>query len=66
MSRRQANFVQADIARAIRAAQAAGPTWFIEVLPGGTIRIAQSLAADRAPPGRDPHSALAPDKEWRL
>jgi hypothetical protein len=66
MSRRAANFVQADISRAIRAAQSAGPTWFIEVLPGGTIRIAQSLAADRVPPGREPPAALAPDKNWRL
>jgi hypothetical protein len=66
MSRRPANFVQADISRAIRAAQAAGPGWFIEVLPGGTIRIAQSLAADRAPPGREPQAGLAPEHNWRL
>jgi hypothetical protein len=59
MSRRAANFVQADIARAIRAAQAAGPSWFIEVLPGGTIRIAQSLLADRPSPGHDPEPRFA-------
>ena len=66
MSRRAASITQADVARAIRAAQAAGPKWFIEVLPGGTIRIAQSLLADRAPPGREPQAGLAPEHDWRL
>ena len=35
MPRRGASITQADIARALRAAQAAGPKWYVEILPGG-------------------------------
>jgi hypothetical protein len=65
VSRRAAHFVQADVARALRAAKQAGPEWFIEILPGGTIRVAQSLAQDRVP-GRDPLAGLAREHDWRL
>ena len=62
MSRRAAHFVQADVARALRAAKQAGPEWFIEILPGGTIRVAQSLPQDR----RDQQAGLAREHNWRL
>ncbi|MCX5513740.1 hypothetical protein C3941_13650 [Kaistia algarum] len=39
MSRRAANFVQADVSRALRAAKAAGDGWRVDILPGGVISI---------------------------
>lgn len=38
MSRRPANFVQADVTRVLRAAQQAGPDWRVEI-EGGVIRV---------------------------
>lgn len=39
MSRRAANIIQADVARALRAAKAAGDGWRVDILPGGIISI---------------------------
>jgi hypothetical protein len=41
MSRTPARFTQADVSRALRAAQSAGPTWQVEILHDGTIRLTQ-------------------------
>jgi hypothetical protein len=41
MSRKAASFTQADAARALRAAQQAGPNWNIEI-EGGVIRFVRS------------------------
>lgn len=45
MSRRPANFIQADVARALRAAQQVGPEWQVEI-EGSCIRLrrAETLA----------------------
>jgi hypothetical protein len=52
MSRRAASFTQADVARALRAAQQVAPGKFrIEIAPGGVIRIAP--AADGAAKARE-------------
>lgn len=40
MPRRAASITQADVARALRAAQSAGPTWRVEIV-GGMIRLVQ-------------------------
>jgi hypothetical protein len=65
MSRRRANITQADIARALRAAQSAGPAWRVEIAPGGMIRLVQGEAStgnmDRS---RD--VPLDEAKDWRL
>ena len=65
MSRTAARVTQADVARALRAAQQAGPAWRVEIATDGVIRIVQgdrpgsaAAAASDAP--------LAPAKEWRL
>lgn len=39
MSRRPARCTEADLKRAIKAAQAVGKDWAVEVLPDGTIRL---------------------------
>lgn len=39
MSRRPATITQADVARALRAAKAAGDGWRVDILPGGVISI---------------------------
>ena len=49
MSRRAARVTQADVARVIRAAQAAGPAWRVEVLPDGVIRAVQGEAPKSEP-----------------
>jgi hypothetical protein len=48
MTRRPATFVQADIARAARAAKQLGPEWRVEI-EGGIIRLIQS-PSDRPSP----------------
>jgi len=58
MSRRPALVTQADVARALRAAQAAGPAWRVEI-EGGIIRLVQSSPFDRPPPERDPESQFS-------
>jgi phage I-like protein len=55
MSRTPARFTQADVARALRAAQSAGPAGRVEILPDGTIRLIQGApeaalqSTDRSP-----------------
>ena len=39
---------QADVARALRAAQSAGPMWRVEI-DGGVIRLVQGVSARAAP-----------------
>ena len=66
MSRRPASVTQADVARALRAAQQAGPSWRVEI-EGGIIRMVQGpppAASD--PPFALPRDALAPEEKWRL
>ena len=43
MSRRAPSFTQADIARALRAAQQTGPQWCVEIVPGVGIRLFPGL-----------------------
>jgi len=54
MSRRHAHFVQADIARACRAAKQLGAEWYVEIQPGGVIRVAQAPTDRPVPAGREP------------
>ena len=46
MSRGPANFIEADVARALRAAQQAGPDWRVEI-EGGVILLMQTEARRR-------------------
>ena len=39
MPNRPARFTTADLRRALKAAEQAGPEWFVDVLPDGTIRL---------------------------
>ena len=43
MPNRPARFTTADLRRALKAAGQAGPEWFVDVLPDGTIRIKRSV-----------------------
>lgn len=64
MSRRAASFTQADVARAIRAAEQVKPGAFEVsiVAPDGTvIRVAPRQDETRSPP-----VPVAPEKDWRL
>jgi hypothetical protein len=58
--RRAAAVTQADIARALRAAKAAGDDWRIEIAPNGVISI---LRGEIPPAGVLP---VAPKREWIL
>ena len=57
MPRTPARVTQADIARALRAAQAAGGVWSVVLLPDGTIRLTQEpvqpAQAAPTPPRRE-------------
>ena len=66
MSRRPALVTEADIRRAAKVAKSLGETWFVEISKDGAIRLAQSLAQDRAPGGHDPQAGLAREHDWRL
>jgi hypothetical protein len=65
MSMRAARVTQADISRAIRAADQAGSKRIVEITPDGTIRI---VPADLSPKvtGAPWRSSLAPEKDFRL
>lgn len=66
MSRRPANIVQADINRALRAAQQAGLAWRVEI-EGKVIRLVQGPPSAEAPPEPPtPESLLAPEERWHL
>lgn len=66
MSRRPANIVQADISRALRAAQQAGPAWRVEI-EGKVIRLVQGPPpADPPPEPPTPENPLAPEERWHL
>ena len=66
MSRRPATITQADVARVLRAAQQAGPSWHVEIV-GGIIRMVQGLPpAASNPLPAPPKNVLAPDEKWRL
>jgi hypothetical protein len=47
MSRRPARFTEADVHRALKAAERAGPDWRVEVLPDGTIRLQRQSTATK-------------------
>jgi hypothetical protein len=53
MPNRPARFTKADLRRAVQIAKEEGPEWFVEILPDGTIRIAQ---------GRPPETPPEPDE----
>ena len=66
MSRRAAAFTQADVARALRAAEQVKPGAFEVsiVAPDGTmIRVAPRLHESEQ---RSPPVPVAPEKDWRL
>ena len=66
MSRRPANVTQADVTRALRAAQQAGLTWRVE-MDGKVIRLVQApLAANDPQRLQPPESPLASEEKWRL
>jgi hypothetical protein len=66
MSRRLANVVQADISRALRAAQQAGLAWRVEI-EGKVIRLVQGPpSADLAPEPPTPKNPLVPEDRWHL
>jgi putative DNA primase/helicase len=59
--RRAAKVTQACVARALRAAQSAGPGWRVEIMPDGIIRLIQGeLPSDRpSPNGSEPEPRFA-------
>ncbi len=63
MPRRPASVTQADIARALRAAKAAGDDWCVEIQPGGVIRITREANKGQRAPSAEP---TPPKREWRL
>jgi hypothetical protein len=65
MSRRPANITQADVARALRAAQQAGLTWRVEI-EGKLIRLVQGPPSDAPPEPPTPENTLAPELKWQL
>lgn len=48
MPRRAALVTQADIARALRAAEQAGAEWAVEIMKDGTIRLVRADSGSRA------------------
>lgn len=46
---RRADFKEANLRRALRAADKSGPQWSVEVTPEGSIRFVQAERAARAP-----------------
>jgi hypothetical protein len=65
MSRRAAKVTQADVARVLRAAQSAGPTWRVEVTPDGIIRLVQGEFSPQST-ARSASVPVAHEKDWRL
>jgi hypothetical protein len=59
MSRRAAKVTQDEIARALKAAAARGPTWRVKITPDGSIELWQSDSAPEKP--QEP--PLAPARE---
>ena len=53
-----ARFTTADLRRALKAAEQAGPEWFVDVLPDGTIRMKQGVP--EKPPERRERIVLYP------
>ncbi len=68
MSRRAATFTQADVARALRAAQQVGPDWQI-VVESGAIRIfrgeTRTAFTDKIVE-EPPREEEAPELKWKL
>jgi hypothetical protein len=65
MSRRPASFLEADVRRALSAAQKAGGRWRVEIVPGGLIRLVQDDQPAQ-PAGREQQAGLAREHDWRL
>lgn len=61
MSRRAAKITQADVARALRAAQSAGPSWRVRVATDGSIEIWQDLSPPST--GEAMSARVAPKRE---
>lgn len=51
MTRRPARFTQADLDRALKAAERAGPDVAVDILPDGTIRLSRTQKKDEEPVG---------------
>ena len=67
MSRRPATFTQADVARALRAAEQVAPGRMeVEIAPGGVIRIRRSAADRTVRTESDQDDGLAKEPKWRL
>ena len=67
MSRRAASFTQADVHRALKAAQQAGPDWRVEV-EGGVIRLFRGETATPicAKVQELPEVPTIPEKKWKF
>jgi len=71
MSRRPAAITQADVARALKAAQQAGPDWALEI-EGPVMRLTRTpraVAADSTTVGGVPDSLAKleePETHWKL
>jgi hypothetical protein len=64
MSRRAATFTQANVARALRAAEQVAPGQMaVEIAPDGTIRIRPLAQAPEVGPGAGAHMPLAQKTE---
>ncbi len=62
MSRTAAKVTQADVARALRAAQSLGPHWRVRIAPDGSIELWQG-GQPQAPESEPPEQPVARDRE---
>ena len=66
MSRRAANFTQADVHRVLKAAQMAGPDWDVEII-GTVIRLTRSSPpAIIEAPAQEPKPEAPDTSKWKL
>ena len=66
MSRRSASVTQSELARAMRAAQQAGPKWRVEI-EGKVLRLVQGPSPAGTPPELPtPENSLVLEEKWRL
>lgn len=58
MTRRAARCTQADLDRAMKAAERAGADFVVDILPDGTIRLSRTQKRDEEPVGLRPGLVL--------